>query len=223
MKIFAIDTSEEITCWCGVTEDGPVDPIVVDAARQHDFLLAEGVSSWLDRNGWRNNLDAVAVVVGPGGFTGLRVGVAFASGLAMAMGIPVVPVTSYDRLAAEYFDSLLIWTMPFASKTDIRGRFTIGGKKPEKLTEVEVFELDNPPDIPGSDAVIPIGDGYKRHSERVDVILGERLIKTDPTRNKAEALGWATLNAWDKKSVVDATEIDVEYGAEFKPTIKQKR
>lgn len=49
-----------------------------------------------------NDLDRVAVTVGPGSFTGIRVGVAAARGLALALKIPSVGVSTLDVLAASF-------------------------------------------------------------------------------------------------------------------------
>ena len=45
------------------------------------------------------NLDAICISAGPGSFTGLRVGMSYAKGIAIALDIPIVPVSTFDSLA----------------------------------------------------------------------------------------------------------------------------
>lgn len=70
--------------------------------RGHAEALAPMASSVLDRAGVRvADLDRIGVVVGPGGFTGVRVALAFARGLGVGAGVPVVGATSLAALAAN--------------------------------------------------------------------------------------------------------------------------
>jgi tRNA threonylcarbamoyl adenosine modification protein YeaZ len=50
----------------------------------------------------KKDLAAVAVSIGPGSFTGLRIGLSVAKGLALAMNIPVIPISTHDAIARPY-------------------------------------------------------------------------------------------------------------------------
>jgi tRNA threonylcarbamoyladenosine biosynthesis protein TsaB len=66
----------------------------------HAERLLTMVESLLDLRGWRRaDLERVAVGIGPGSFTGLRVGVALAQGLAEGLGIPLLGVPSLQAMA----------------------------------------------------------------------------------------------------------------------------
>jgi tRNA threonylcarbamoyladenosine biosynthesis protein TsaB len=64
-------------------------------------LLAEGGVTWSD-------LQAIGVGVGPGNFTGIRIGVATARGLALGLGIPAVGISGFDAADAPPGATVLI-------------------------------------------------------------------------------------------------------------------
>jgi tRNA threonylcarbamoyladenosine biosynthesis protein TsaB len=69
------------------------------AAAEADLLPAQ-VQACLHQAGWRaDELDLIACGAGPGGFTSIRVGVALARALALAAGVPVMAVSTFEALA----------------------------------------------------------------------------------------------------------------------------
>ena len=86
--------------------------LTVDA-RRHGELLAPGITAVLDE-AWvpRQDVTAIAVGVGPGPFTGLRVGLVTARTLALALDIPVYGVCTLDVLAAQAVDEGLDVPVP---------------------------------------------------------------------------------------------------------------
>jgi tRNA threonylcarbamoyladenosine biosynthesis protein TsaB len=71
-----------------------------DAGRRHSVEVAEVVESALSSSGMpAETLDGVVVGTGPGSYTGIRVGIALAKGLALAAGCPLVGVSSLEAVA----------------------------------------------------------------------------------------------------------------------------
>ena len=68
-------------------------------------------------------VDRIGVTVGPGSFTGLRVGLAFAQGLGAALNRPVVGVSTLDALAASIPDAPAVTALIDARRGQVYGRF----------------------------------------------------------------------------------------------------
>ncbi|HEX9891197.1 MAG TPA: tRNA (adenosine(37)-N6)-threonylcarbamoyltransferase complex dimerization subunit type 1 TsaB [Actinomycetota bacterium] len=100
MLVLAIETSTPQTGVALGSEQGVLASATVSWARGHQEVLAPAVEHIL---GWAEvdlgQVAGVAVGLGPGLFTGLRVGVATARGLAQVLGLPVVGIGSLDVLA----------------------------------------------------------------------------------------------------------------------------
>lgn len=103
MRVLAIDTALG-QCAAGVVdsrEEAPLASEVLEMERGH----AEALLPLLDRvisrvDGGFGSIDRVAVTIGPGSFTGLRVGIAAARAVALAAGVPAVGVTTLSALMA---------------------------------------------------------------------------------------------------------------------------
>ena len=97
MNIVAIDTS---TDWCGISLfiDGKCKELIEKyIPKKHSENLPLFFESLINKSDLKKNrLDAIAVSIGPGSFTGLRIGLGFSKGLAYALNKPIVPVQTLD-------------------------------------------------------------------------------------------------------------------------------
>lgn len=94
----------------------------------HAGFLVPAIDFCFDQVGWSpEDLDAVVVDIGPGLYTGIRVGIATAQGLAAAFGIPIIPGVSVDALALEAKTGhRMIWAVIDAR----RGEFAVARYRP---------------------------------------------------------------------------------------------
>lgn len=110
MNILAIETTSTACSAAILTERGAwerLEPI----ARGHAERLIPLIGEALDEAGCSYaDLTLIAVATGPGAFTGIRVGLAAARGIALAAGLPCLGVTSFEAILDEVrVDALAAW------------------------------------------------------------------------------------------------------------------
>ena len=123
-KVLAIDTSTSRSCVAIVEGTEVLYSGFRDGATAHGPSLPALVQEALAVS----DVDEVVVGMGPGPFTGLRVGIAFAQSFALARGIPVRGVCSLDAIAAQIQESDFIITVDARRKEVYWARYTDGAR-----------------------------------------------------------------------------------------------
>ncbi|MEG2213374.1 MAG: tRNA (adenosine(37)-N6)-threonylcarbamoyltransferase complex dimerization subunit type 1 TsaB, partial [Clostridiales bacterium] len=99
-KILAIDTSASSLSVAISDETGICGEFALDTGRTHSEVLLPMLDGLLKVSGIKLlDIAALGVTVGPGSFTGLRIGVATVKGWALAMQLPVITISSTEAMA----------------------------------------------------------------------------------------------------------------------------
>lgn len=103
MHILTIDTATVRLEVSLTTHDGSYYQYAICAGLQHTERLVPAIDSILaDANISPRSIDLIVCAQGPGSFTGLRIGMSTAKGLADAVGTPVVSIPTLDAMVAEF-------------------------------------------------------------------------------------------------------------------------
>lgn len=109
--LLAIDTSAGTSVAVVDRDAGVLAELIEADTRRHAEVIGTMLRDALAMSGIAvTDLSGVAVGMGPGPFTGLRVGIAAARAFALGIGRPVVPVVSHDAVAFGEADPILVVT-----------------------------------------------------------------------------------------------------------------
>ena len=127
------------------------------SAQRHNEKLAVMVDELLSKNSVRyENIANIAVSIGPGSFTGLRVGLSFAKGIALGVGCEIIPVNTLEALALTIYrqysssasnnsNSKSVFAATVARKTESFGgfyRFNSVDDYPVERSEISLLSAD---------------------------------------------------------------------------------
>ena len=138
-------------------------------------------------------LDALAVTVGPGSFTGLRVGMSFVKGLAMALGRLVVPLSSLELLAMNARGNAIpVCSMYDARKGEVYAAvYDCSGNVKNIIPEMVAHPATLLENITAR--TLFIGDGAVRYRDLIEQQLGDLALFADPEMNEPKASGGVIL------------------------------
>lgn len=181
LKLLALDTSTLSASVALLEGRRVVYECTLENGNTHSQNLMPLIDGAFAMAGWQQeDLHALAVTVGPGSFTGLRIGVATAKGLAMALRLPVAAVGTLDALAM----GVLPWPGLIVPLLDARrdqvytATFRQQEEAPRALTPPRALDVraliselsreDEP--------VVFCGDGLRAHGPLLQEALGSRAV-----------------------------------------------
>lgn len=188
MKILAIDTSSSICSVAILENDNLIDKNELDDGKTHSENLMPLLDGVLNRNNLKPaDIELIACCVGPGSFTGIRIGVASIKPIAEVLGIKVVSVMSLEALAriAEGKDTIV-------SLIDARNNQVYCGVFDKEYNPKEEFIADDINEIievlKKYENIYFVGNGAELHKELLVTNLNNVEFSED-NKQSAENVG----------------------------------
>lgn len=144
--ILAIDTSSDVAGVAIAGAEAVLGEIVWTGRASHSSLLMPSIERLLSAGGVPvSRVDSIAVASGPGSFSGLRVGISAAKGLAMALDIPLAGVATLDVIAWQVspLASSVIAVLS-AGRGQVYGARYVGqGSEWRRVTDPEIRSIES--------------------------------------------------------------------------------
>lgn len=164
--ILGIDTSS-VDLGIGLYKD--LEPLASYSRfirNSHAEHITQIVDMFLNTNGVQSKeIDRIAIAVGPGSFTGLRIGIAFIKGFCFLKNIPILPVSSLEILSytARNLDGRVIAAIDARNDTVFYSIFLVKSGKVTRISNDEAATVANfKAVITDSDTIITDTMGYSR-------------------------------------------------------------
>jgi tRNA threonylcarbamoyladenosine biosynthesis protein TsaB len=179
--VLGLDTASA-TASLAIVSHGKVLAQMTRSAAAHGAELPAATAEVLAQAGIQlKNLAGIAVGIGPGSFTGLRVGIAYAKGLILALGCALIGIPTFDCLALAAFEEAseaegrLICPIVDARKGEVYANlYRAQADRLDNISHPLVIKLQNLfPEL--SDGVILVGDSKAKEAS---LLLSERGIRS---------------------------------------------
>lgn len=215
MKILAVDTATQNCSVAVMDRDTLLAEMTIGSGRTHSRHLMTIIDTVIEMAGLQvDQVDGFAVTIGPGSFTGLRIGISTVKGLSYALHKPVVGVSSLDALAWQFrHTSLLICAAIDARKKEVyscRYRFddqamTKEGRERVASPIETVRGIDEP--------CLFVGNGALVYKEMISAELGKLALFADVNRNiiRASTIAGLSLSMIEQTPAENVTSLVPQY------------
>ena len=195
MKVLAIDTSGPNCSIAVIDEQKVIGSFAINIGKTHSETLLPLVDELLKYIGLSiEKIDAFACCIGPGSFTGIRIGIATIKGFALAINKPVIAVSSLYSLAynASHFDGL-ICSMLDANNNNIYSALYQGENHVERIGDYFTDSIDEwiAKLKTISANILFVGDGSITYQQQLKEALQDRAYFVPQHMNEQSAISLA--------------------------------
>ena len=225
-RIILIETSTAL-CSVALAEDGVITAYKESSApKAHASLTAVFIDEILKEKGLTmSDCKAVCVSMGPGSYTGLRVGVSTAKGLCFGSGLPLIAVGTLDTLVAQAQVSGQIgnarYVVPMVDARRMEVYTAIFTPEGKQITETAPMIIDENSfaEQLAEGEVLFIGDGAGKCADMIKH-PNAKFIQCNP---QASAMLSPALAAYKEKRFEDVAYFEPFYLKEFVATVSKKK
>lgn len=213
MKILAIDTSATAASTAICDENKIIGEFFINTKLTHSRTLMPMVENLLANTNLQiSDITAIAVNCGPGSFTGVRIGVAAAKGLAFADDLPCIEVSTLESLAynLQAVNGIICSVMDARCAQVYNALFRCDGDKPERICDDRALSIAELCEELRSydERIILVGDGAELcYNAMKEILPNAELAPMNLRFQRASSTAEIAIQKFNNKEVLSAAEI----------------
>lgn len=226
--ILNIETATEVCSVCFAKNNEVIALRERFEGKTHAKLLTVFIDELLKENDLKiSDFDAIAVSMGPGSYTGLRIGVSTAKGLAYAAGLPLIAVSTLQSLAlgvalqkkAEFSEGTWICPMIDARRMEVYTAFFDMGNNEKSKISADIIDENSYLEVLNKRQVVFCGNGSAKCKEN---IAHKNALFIDDIVCSASYMAPLSAQAFADNNFVDVAYFEPFYLKDFVATIPRK-
>ncbi|HID86173.1 MAG TPA: tRNA (adenosine(37)-N6)-threonylcarbamoyltransferase complex dimerization subunit type 1 TsaB [Anaerolineae bacterium] len=196
--LLAIDTATRVASLALYSEGAVLSEHTWVSQNNHTVELVPNIARLLEgQRATPQALTGLAVALGPGSFTGLRIGLSVAKGFALGLGIPLVGIPTLDVLAYAHAPwGLPIWAILQAGRGRICAAFYPREGPPPRPADYLLTTLAEL-EVEGDEALLFCGEIDPQGAELLRQRVGDRAVIAPPAASLRRA-GYLAELAWER-------------------------
>ena len=193
MKILGIDTSSNASSVALIEDNKLICEYTVNTKTTHSQKLMPMIENMLSMSGFNiKEIDAIAICIGPGSFTGLRIGMATAKAISHVNNLPIIGVNSLEILAGNMnlCDKKICSILDAQRNQVYTGRYKFENGSIVEIQPVDVVEIENLLEeiSKDNDEWILVGEAVYKYEDKIKEIKNIDIPAPSHNVTKASSL-----------------------------------